>query len=59
MTDIRRLATACGAAGVALTALAAAAVADGYEQASAPPLPAADARKFSYSFNIRRRASKR
>jgi uncharacterized protein (TIGR02001 family) len=48
-----RLAAICGAAGMAIAALAGTAAADGYEQYSAPPPPPADeGRKFTYSFNI-------
>ena len=48
-----KLAAMCGAAGMAIAALAGTAAADGYEQYSAPPPPPADeGRKFTYSFNI-------
>ena len=47
-----KLAPLCGAAGVALLALAGSAAADGYEQYSAPPPPVEEGRKFTYSFNI-------
>lgn len=41
-----------GAAGIALLALTGAATADGYEEYSAPPPPAEEGRKFTYSFTI-------
>ena len=48
-----KLAAICGAAGMAIAALAGPAAADGYEQYSAPPRPPVDeGRKFTYSFNI-------
>jgi len=53
MTDSRKLAAVCGAASLALIAISGAAVADGYEEYGAPPPPpAAEGRKFTYSFNI-------
>jgi uncharacterized protein (TIGR02001 family) len=54
MTDTRTLAAVCGAASLALTAFTAfsgTAVADGYEPVAAPA-PAADTRKFTWSFNL-------
>ena len=47
-----KLAPLCGAAGLALLALAGPAAADGYEQYSAPPPPVEEGRKFTYSFNL-------
>jgi len=47
-----RLACLYGAATAALLALAGPVAADGYEQYSAPPPPADEGRKFTYSFNI-------
>jgi uncharacterized protein (TIGR02001 family) len=51
MTDTRKLAALCGAAGVALVAISGTAAADGYEVA-APTAAADEGRKFTYSFNI-------
>jgi uncharacterized protein (TIGR02001 family) len=52
MTDLRKLAAACGAASLALLAASGAAVADGYEEYSAPPPPQEESRKFTYTFNL-------
>ena len=52
MSALRKLVSFCGTAGIALLALSGSAVADGYEQYSAPPPPADEGRKFIYSFNI-------
>jgi uncharacterized protein (TIGR02001 family) len=52
MIDSRKLAAVWGAASVALLAMSGAALADGYEQYSAPPPPADEGRKFTYSFNL-------
>jgi uncharacterized protein (TIGR02001 family) len=52
MIDSRKLAAVWGAASVALMAWSSAALADGYEQYSAPPPPADEGRKFTYSFNL-------
>ena len=52
MTDSRTLAAACGAASLALLAVSGAAVADGYEEYSAPPPPQEESRKFTYTFNL-------
>jgi uncharacterized protein (TIGR02001 family) len=52
MIESRKLAAVCGAASLALHAVSGAAVADGYEDYSAPPPPPTEARKFTYSFNI-------
>lgn len=51
MTNTRKLAALCGAAGFALFAISGTAAADGYEVA-APAAPAEEGRKFTYSFNI-------
>jgi uncharacterized protein (TIGR02001 family) len=50
MTNTRNLAALCGAAGIALFAIAGNAAADGYEVAAAPK--ADEGRKFTYSFNL-------
>ena len=50
MTNTRKLAALCGAVGIALIAISGTAAADGYEVAA--PAPAAEGRKFTYSFNI-------
>jgi uncharacterized protein (TIGR02001 family) len=52
MIDSRKLAVVWGAASVALMALSGAALADGYEQYSAPTPPAEEGRKFTYSFSL-------
>jgi uncharacterized protein (TIGR02001 family) len=51
MSAFRKLVFLCGAAGIAVLALNGPAAADGYEY-SAPPPPAEEERKFTYSFNI-------
>lgn len=50
MTNTRKLAALCGAAGLALFALSGAASADGYEVAA--PAKADEGRKFAYTFNL-------
>jgi uncharacterized protein (TIGR02001 family) len=52
MSALRNFVFLCGAAGIAVLALSGPAAADGYEQYSAPPPPADEERKFTYSFNI-------
>ena len=50
MTGLRKLASICGAMGIALLASSAGALADGYEVAA--PAPVDEGRKFAWSFNI-------
>lgn len=52
MIDSRKLAAACGAASLAILAVCGSAAADGYEEYAAPPPPAEEGRKFTYSFNL-------
>ena len=52
MDALRKLVTSCCGVGIALCALSGAASADGYEIYEAPPPPADEGRKFTWSFNI-------
>lgn len=52
MIDLRKLAAACGAASMAILAVCGTAAADGYDEYAAPPPPADEGRKFTYSFNL-------
>lgn len=52
MARSRKLVSICGAASAALIACSGAAFADGYEEYAAPPPPAEEGRKFTYSFSL-------